>query len=96
VDLRRRAAARRYPTHSFTGGAAPEIEAMLPGAFLNPKEATLEQNALIVNTGRQLVLFDTGHGRQHGRGIAHVRAHARGGCCEHARRPASIPRRSTW
>ena len=50
------------PTQSFTGAPAPEIERMLTGAFLNPKEATLEQNALIVNTGRQLVLFDTGMG----------------------------------
>ncbi len=50
------------PTQSFAGAPAPEIERMLSGAFLSPKEATLEQNAVIVNTGRHLVLFDTGMG----------------------------------
>ncbi|WP_270935555.1 MBL fold metallo-hydrolase [Falsiroseomonas oryzae] len=50
------------PTQAFLGVGAPEIEGMLRSAFLNPREATLEQNALILNTGRQLILFDTGMG----------------------------------
>lgn len=50
------------PAQSFLGVDGPQLEAMLRGAFLNPREANLEQNALIVNTGRQLILFDTGMG----------------------------------
>jgi hypothetical protein len=34
--------------------------------FLPTNEATLEQNALILNTGRQLILFDTGMGNSMG------------------------------
>ncbi len=50
------------PTQSFLGASPQEIEAMLRGAFLPTREATLEQNVLVVNTGRQLILFDTGMG----------------------------------
>jgi glyoxylase-like metal-dependent hydrolase (beta-lactamase superfamily II) len=50
------------PTQAFLGASPNEIEGMLRAAFLAPKEATLEQNALVVNTGRQLILFDTGMG----------------------------------
>jgi glyoxylase-like metal-dependent hydrolase (beta-lactamase superfamily II) len=50
------------PTQAFLGASAEEIAAMLRSAFLAPNAATLEQNALIVNTGRGLVLFDTGMG----------------------------------
>jgi glyoxylase-like metal-dependent hydrolase (beta-lactamase superfamily II) len=50
------------PTQAFLGATPQQIEAMLRGAFLNPREATLEQNVLILNTGRQLILFDTGMG----------------------------------
>mgnify|MGYP002780637014 FL=1 len=50
------------PAQSFTGMSGAELGTMLRGAFLAPDAATLEQNALIVNTGRQLVLFDTGMG----------------------------------
>jgi len=50
------------PTQAFLGATPAEIEGMLRGAFLAPNAATLEQNALVVNTGRHLVLFDTGMG----------------------------------
>jgi len=50
------------PTQAFRGASPAEITAMLRNAFLAPNAATLEQNALVVNTGRHLVLFDTGMG----------------------------------
>lgn len=50
------------PTQAFLGVPPENIENMLRAAFLPPKAATLEQNALILNTGRHLVLFDTGMG----------------------------------
>jgi glyoxylase-like metal-dependent hydrolase (beta-lactamase superfamily II) len=50
------------PTQAFLGATPAEIEAMLRAGFLAPREATLEQNVLVVNTGRQLILFDTGMG----------------------------------
>jgi glyoxylase-like metal-dependent hydrolase (beta-lactamase superfamily II) len=50
------------PTESFLGADKAEIQGMLTGAFLPPGAATLEQNCLVLNTGRQLVLFDTGMG----------------------------------
>jgi hypothetical protein len=40
-----------------------EIEKLLADNFLPPDNAVLEKNALIINTGDQLILFDTGHGR---------------------------------
>lgn len=54
------------PGDAFVGAGPSEIDAMLRGAFLNPANAVLEQNALIVNTGRHLVLFDTGMGESMG------------------------------
>lgn len=50
------------PQESFVGPGADRIPAMLTGEFLDPNAATLEQNALVLNTGRQLLLFDTGMG----------------------------------
>jgi glyoxylase-like metal-dependent hydrolase (beta-lactamase superfamily II) len=50
------------PAQSILGADTQDIERMMRGAFLNPREMNLEQNVLIVNTGRQLVLFDTGMG----------------------------------
>lgn len=47
---------------SFTGAQPGEVNAMLTANFLDPANALLEQNALVVNTGRQLILFDTGMG----------------------------------
>jgi glyoxylase-like metal-dependent hydrolase (beta-lactamase superfamily II) len=50
------------PEDSFVGPGAERIGAMLTGDFLDPTAATLEQNALVLNTGRHLILFDTGMG----------------------------------
>lgn len=47
---------------SFTGAGPGEVNAMMRGALLDPANALLEQNALVINTGRHLVLFDTGMG----------------------------------
>jgi glyoxylase-like metal-dependent hydrolase (beta-lactamase superfamily II) len=47
---------------SFVGARPGEINAMMTANFLDPANALLEQNAVVVNTGRQLILFDTGMG----------------------------------
>jgi glyoxylase-like metal-dependent hydrolase (beta-lactamase superfamily II) len=47
---------------SFVGAAPGEVNAMMRSAMLDPANALLEQNAVIVNTGRHLILFDTGMG----------------------------------
>ncbi|MEO3470653.1 MBL fold metallo-hydrolase [Roseomonas sp. CAU 1739] len=47
---------------SFVGARPGEINAMMQSNFLDPANALLEQNALVLNTGRQLILFDTGMG----------------------------------
>jgi len=50
------------PNQAFLGLTKDEIARQLSGNFLPLENAVLEQNALIVNTGSQLVLFDTGMG----------------------------------
>jgi glyoxylase-like metal-dependent hydrolase (beta-lactamase superfamily II) len=47
---------------SFVGAAPGEVNAMMRSAMLDPANALLEQNAVILNTGRHLILFDTGMG----------------------------------
>ena len=47
---------------SFVGARPGEINAMMQANFLDPANALLEQNALVLNTGRHLILFDTGMG----------------------------------
>jgi hypothetical protein len=54
------------PQDSFVGPGANQIPAMLTNEFLDPAAATLEQNVLVLNTGRQLILFDTGMGESMG------------------------------
>lgn len=54
------------PADSFVGPGASQITQMLTGEFLDPNAATLEQNILVLNTGRQLLLFDTGMGESMG------------------------------
>ena len=44
------------------GVPAEEINRLLASHFLPTDNMVLEQNALVVNTGRQLLLFDTGMG----------------------------------
>jgi glyoxylase-like metal-dependent hydrolase (beta-lactamase superfamily II) len=54
------------PEPAFPASPPEEIRALLTGNFLDPGSATLEQNALILNTGKQLILFDTGMGESMG------------------------------
>ncbi|WP_203070111.1 MBL fold metallo-hydrolase [Falsiroseomonas ponticola] len=54
------------PQDSFVGPGAGQIPGMLAAEFLDPEAATLEQNILVLNTGRQLLLFDTGMGESMG------------------------------
>src|ERR1044072_3505713 len=50
------------PNAAFLGLTKDEIARQLSSNYLPLENAVLEQNALIVNTGNQLVLFDTGMG----------------------------------
>lgn len=50
------------PSAGFPTAPKAELERLLTGNFLPLAGITLEQNALVLNTGRQLVLFDTGMG----------------------------------
>ncbi len=50
------------PEENFVGLSREEIEGQLSDNFLPLDNAVLEQNALIINTGDRLVLFDTGMG----------------------------------
>jgi glyoxylase-like metal-dependent hydrolase (beta-lactamase superfamily II) len=54
------------PEPAFPASPPQEIQALLRANFLAPDAATLEQNALVLNTGRQLILFDTGMGNSMG------------------------------
>jgi hypothetical protein len=50
------------PSGAFLGTTKEDIGKMLTDNFLNPTNAVLEQNAVVVNTGDKLVLIDTGMG----------------------------------
>jgi glyoxylase-like metal-dependent hydrolase (beta-lactamase superfamily II) len=50
------------PTKAFLGLTKDEIDRQLTDNFLPVQNAVLEQNALIVNFGDRMVLFDTGMG----------------------------------
>jgi glyoxylase-like metal-dependent hydrolase (beta-lactamase superfamily II) len=50
------------PEPAFPASPPNEIVGLLRDNFLPPDAATLEQNVLVLNTGRQLILFDTGMG----------------------------------
>ncbi len=50
------------PSGTFLGSSKEEIGKMLSDNFLSPTNVVLEQNALVLNTGDKLVLFDTGMG----------------------------------
>lgn len=52
------------PAEAFVGVPKEEIHDMLASRFLPIDRIVLEQNALVLNTGRRLVLFDTGMGFQ--------------------------------
>jgi glyoxylase-like metal-dependent hydrolase (beta-lactamase superfamily II) len=50
------------PEENFVGLSKEEMERQLRDNFLRMDNAVLEQNVLVINTGNQLVLFDTGMG----------------------------------
>jgi glyoxylase-like metal-dependent hydrolase (beta-lactamase superfamily II) len=50
------------PEDNFVGLTKPEMGKQLTDNFLPPENVVLEQNALVINTGDKLVLFDTGMG----------------------------------
>jgi glyoxylase-like metal-dependent hydrolase (beta-lactamase superfamily II) len=54
-------------TDGFPSAPPAEMETILRNAFLPTDNVLLEQNVFVVNTGRQLVLFDTGMGESMGR-----------------------------
>ena len=50
------------PEDDFVGLTKPEMGKQLTDNFLPLENMVLEQNALVINTGDKLVLFDTGMG----------------------------------
>ena len=50
------------PEDNFVGLTKPEMGKQLTDNFLPLENMVLEQNALVINTGDKLVLFDTGMG----------------------------------
>lgn len=50
------------PSGAFLGASKDDISKMLSDNFLPPNNIVLEQNSPVVNTGKNLVLFDTGMG----------------------------------
>jgi len=70
----------RPPTALVPSAPQAEVERLLSAAFLPTDSLTLDQNALVVNTGEKVVLFDTGFGvdrsitRDAGRLLGRLRA----------------------
>jgi glyoxylase-like metal-dependent hydrolase (beta-lactamase superfamily II) len=54
------------PADGFPQAPPVELAGILRGNFLPAEGVLLEQNALVLNTGRQLILFDTGMGESMG------------------------------
>ncbi|MEO0821315.1 MAG: MBL fold metallo-hydrolase [Pseudomonadota bacterium] len=50
------------PSASFLGTTKEEVADMLTSNFLDPNNVILEQNILVLDTGSNVVLFDTGMG----------------------------------
>jgi glyoxylase-like metal-dependent hydrolase (beta-lactamase superfamily II) len=50
------------PHASFSGLAPAELDQQLTDNFLPVKDAVLEQNILVLNTGDRVIVFDTGMG----------------------------------
>jgi hypothetical protein len=53
------------PHKNYLGLSAPEMDKQLTDNFQPLDNSILEQNALVVNTGDKLILFDTGLGTPH-------------------------------
>lgn len=54
------------PADGFPSAPPAEMAQILERGFLPPDSVVLEQNILVLNTGRQLILFDTGMGESMG------------------------------
>jgi len=54
------------PEPAFPASPPDQLRNLMTSYFLQPDTAVLEQNALVLNTGRQLILFDTGMGESMG------------------------------
>lgn len=50
------------PGGAFLGATKEEVTKMLTDNFLSPSNVVLEQNSPVINTGKNLILFDTGMG----------------------------------
>ncbi|MBS0244663.1 MAG: MBL fold metallo-hydrolase, partial [Proteobacteria bacterium] len=50
------------PTGNFLGASNEDIKKMLTENFLAPDTIVLDQNIPVVNTGKNLIVFDTGMG----------------------------------
>jgi glyoxylase-like metal-dependent hydrolase (beta-lactamase superfamily II) len=48
------------PKTTFVGPAAADVEKMMTDLFLPPDKLVMDQNALVINTGDKLALFETG------------------------------------
>jgi Metallo-beta-lactamase superfamily len=48
------------PKTTFVGPAATNVERMMTDLFLPPDKLVMDQNALVINTGDKLALFETG------------------------------------
>jgi hypothetical protein len=48
------------PNATFVGPAATNVEKMMTDRFLPPDKLVMDQNALVINTGDKLALFETG------------------------------------
>ena len=48
------------PKDTFVGPAATNVEKMMTDLFLPPDRLVMDQNALVINTGDKLALFETG------------------------------------
>jgi hypothetical protein len=48
------------PNATFVGPAATNVEKMMTDRFLPPDKLAMDQNALVINTGDKLALFETG------------------------------------
>jgi hypothetical protein len=77
-----------FSAEMFKGMSQERIDEILAASFLDKNDFTVDQNALVVNTGSKLVLIDTGMGfrKIYGPRTGHLLANLRGAGID----PASI------
>ena len=81
-----------FTEEMFRGISQERIDAILAANFLDRNDFTVDQNAVVVNTGSKLVLIDTGMGYRkiYGRRTGHLLANLRAAGID----PASIDLRA--